>query len=206
MWYYHYSNDHVAENWPIEYRQNNANNIAYYFVDLLHWTLDSVCAMLGNMQAESYLNPAQWEHGHPVGVRGRWGYGLVQWTPWYKYTDWAEQEGMDWRTYFDGELYRIQYEMLQGEGFQWITRQEYPLSFYEFTQATTADYSLDWLTMCFFSNYERGEGGEQARKNNAAYWYQYFTGHPPTPPTPEPTQRRKFPIMFYLKPKWKRGF
>ena len=203
MWYSYYGNGNVAQEWPESYRENNANNIAYFFTQR-GWTIDSVCAMLGNMQVESYLNPAQWEHGYPVEVVGNHGFGLVQWTPWTKYTEWA---GSDWKTNFDKQLDRITYELQQGEGFQWITKASYPLSFSQFTQATDAEYGLDWLTMCFFKNYERGEGGEDIRKTNASHWFEHFTGHPPTPPTPGPTPSAdsSFKLMFYLKPKWKRG-
>ena len=41
-----------------EQMQNNANCIKSKFVDDLHWTLNSVCGILGNMQYESGLNPA----------------------------------------------------------------------------------------------------------------------------------------------------
>lgn len=202
MWYSYYGNGYDAANWPDSYRENNANNIAYYFTQR-GWTIDSVCAMLGNMQLESYLNPAQWEHGYPVEVVGTHGFGLVQWTPWTKYTTWA---GADWKTNFDKQLERITYELQNDE--QWISTTTYPLSFYQFTQATDAQYTLDWLTLCFFYDYERGVGGESIRQSNARHWYQYFTGNPPTPPTPGPTpaSNNRMKLMFYLKPKWKRGY
>ena len=195
MWYSYYGDGYEALNWPVEYRQNNANNIAYYFQQR-GWTIESISAMLGNMQAESYLNPAQWEHGYGVEVVGNHGFGLVQWTPWTKYTNWA---GSDWRTNFDKQLDRIQYELQEGEGFQWITTSVYPLSFYQFTQAEQPDYSIEWLAMCFFKNYERGVGGENVRQSNAVAWYTYFTGHPPVPPTPgpSPSGSSTFNIMFY---------
>lgn len=42
---------------PTEKQKINANNIKSFFV-LKGWTLQAICGMLGNMQAESTLNPA----------------------------------------------------------------------------------------------------------------------------------------------------
>lgn len=204
MWYSYYGNGYTAQQWPESYRQNNANNVAYFFRQQ-GWTIIAISAMLGNMEAESYINPGQWEHGYSVEGDPNHGFGLVQWTPWTKYTNFATQNGINWRTNFDFQLTRIQYELEQGEGFQWITTSTYPLSFYQFATADENTYSVDWLAMCFFKNYERGVGGESTRQANARKWYEYLTGHPPTPPTPEPSTGKKFKLMFYLKPKWKRG-
>ena len=64
--------------------QNNAVLLWSYF-KAQGWTLNAVAAMLGNMQSESTINPGIWEGLDPfVG-----GYGLVQWTPYTKYSDWA---------------------------------------------------------------------------------------------------------------------
>ena len=47
----------VLEADPDEMQKQNANNIKSYFVGE-GWTLESVCAILGNMQFESSINPA----------------------------------------------------------------------------------------------------------------------------------------------------
>ena len=47
----------VLESDPDDYQKDNANNIKTYFTGE-GWTLDSVCAILGNMQYESSINPA----------------------------------------------------------------------------------------------------------------------------------------------------
>ena len=90
-------------------------------------------------------------------------------------------------------------------GLQWISTTAYPLSFIEYSQATEDVANVRWLAMCFFKNYERGVGGEEARMSNAEYWYSYLQENPPQPWEDDgPTGRRKFKIMFYLKPYWKR--
>lgn len=198
MWYSYYGNGYDAQAWPLSYRQNNANNVAYYFLQQ-GWTLNAICGMLGNMQVESYLNPGQWQHGIPVGAIHT-GFGLVQWTDRTKYTNFAEEYGIDWRTDFDFQLTRIQYEL--ENGLQWQSVLWHGMTFREYAQSTDSVYTL---TEAFLRAYENPEGGNlPLRQTHAAYWYEYFTGHPPEPPTPEPGQRNKFNIMFYLKPKWKR--
>ena len=42
---------------PTQEQQINANNIKSFF-EIENWTLEAICGMLGNMQAESTLNPA----------------------------------------------------------------------------------------------------------------------------------------------------
>ena len=209
MWYSHYADDYTAQGWPISYKQNNANAIAYYF-EAHNWTLNAICAMLGNMQLESFLNPAQWEIGYGIEGGPNHGYGLVQWTPWTKYTDCAEQRGYDWRNTYNPQLERIQYELENDE--QWQPVLWHGMTFREFSQSEDA---VATLTEAFLHAYEnpRSYASLPTRVANAEYWYQYFTGTPPTPPGPEPPgpgptpgTTDKFKLMFYLKPKWKKGF
>lgn len=202
MWYSYYGNGYTAQNWPDSYKENNANNIAYYFQQE-GWTLEAICAMLGNMQAESYLNPAQWEHSAPVGSGG---FGLVQWTPHTKYTNWATSQGKNWQTDFDCELDRIEYELLNG--IQWEPSRWHGMTFAEFSQSTDSVYTLTEAFLLAYENPRDPYGSLSTRQANAAHWYEFFTGSPPTPPTPGPTPgaSNKFKLMFYLKPKWKKGF
>ena len=201
MWYSYYGDGYEAANWPLSYRQNNANNVAYYFRQQ-GWTLNAICAMLGNMEYESHLNPAQWEHG--LGVEGNpyHGYGLVQWTPWTKYTNFAEQYGIDWKTNFDFQCTRIQWELENDE--QWQPVLWHGMTFAEFAQSTDNVYTLTEAFLRAYENPRNPSASLSTRQQMSAYWYEYFTGHPPQPPTPEPGERNKFNIMFYLKPKWKR--
>lgn len=199
-----WTNGYEAANWPQSYRENNAEIIASFFRSE-GWTIDAICAMLGNMQAESYLNPAQWQHGFQIYAQNA-GYGLVQWTPYSKFSNWA---GSDWKTNYNKELYRIQLELdadYQGIPLQWSQTGSYPISFYNWSRSTINDYSLDWLTEAFFWNYERGTWSS-VRNQYAANWYQYFQGTPPTPwdppgpgPVPGPGPGGRYlPIWLFFK-------
>lgn len=156
--------------------QSNAQQIWGYFYDK-GWTLESVCGMLGNIQFESYINPAQWQTGHTIedpNYPNDTGFGLVQWTPWQKYANWA---GSSWRTNYTKQLDRIQYELENGE--QWIAVSSYGyMSFYDFTQSTQ---SPSYLAQVFEYSYERGTWNN-ARSTYANNWYTYLSGDPPPPP------------------------
>lgn len=69
--------------------QSNANLVYKYFSEepRTPWEAIPIAAMLGNMQAESTINPGRWENGDINNLDV--GYGLVQWTPASKYINWA---------------------------------------------------------------------------------------------------------------------
>lgn len=73
----------------------------------------AAAGMVGNMWAESFMSPAQWENptGPDTGLLSR-GYGLVQWTPATLYIDWAEDNDHadDWNGNGTLEIQRIFYE------------------------------------------------------------------------------------------------
>lgn len=134
------------------------------------WSLNAVAGMLGNMQTESTINPGIWENLNTnVGP----GFGLVQWTPYTKYTDWCDDRNID-PADMDSALQRIEYEL--ENGLQYIKTSSYPLSFAEFKVSTESPY---YLGMAFLANYERPavayqpKRGEQAEK-----WYEYLSALP----------------------------
>lgn len=147
--------------------QNNAN-IMYAFFTGKGWTVNAISAMFGNMQTESTLNPGIWENLDPfVG-----GYGLVQWSPYTNYSEWA---GTDWQDNGPKEMERIIYEL--ENHLQWISTSLYPMTFREFSQS---DKPPAYLAQAFLYNYERPTVKPQpARSKQAEYWYQYITGHEP---------------------------
>lgn len=168
----------------MEDMQNNAK-MFYSRMIGQGWTLQSICGMLGNIQTESSINPGLWE-GQQEGDFNV-GFGLVQWTPARKYTDWA---GSDFR---NGDLQcdRINYEV--ENNIQWISTSTFPMTFQEFKVSTLSPYEL---AMVFIRNYERPFNPNQPiRGVQANYWYEYLSGEPPIPPS----NQRKMPLMFYLK-------
>ena len=205
-WLYEWTNQNPM--WSRQQKAQNVDIIAGYFLNK-GWTLESICAMLGNMEVEGLFNPAQWQIGHIIEDPNPYndtGFGLVQWTPWQKYTDWCDANGYDWRNNYDYELDRIQYEM--ENGLQWQSDRpgiHYDESFYDFTQSTA---SLDYLTPMFFWCYEYGTPMLDTRIANAYYWWSYLTDNPPPPPGPGPYpgKKNKMNIMFYLKSREKRGY
>lgn len=153
-----------------EQRQQNAREIWGYFQQR-GWTLESVSGMLGNIHYESGINPAQWQTGHTIedpAYPNDTGYGLVQWTPWQKYANWA---GDDWRTNYNKELACIQYELDNGE--QWIPVSSYgSMTFQQFTQSTQTP---EYLAEVFEYSYERGTWAAD-RSTYARQWYDYLGG------------------------------
>lgn len=152
--------------------QNNAD-IMYAFFTEKGWTVTAISAMFGNMQTESTLNPGIWENLDPfVG-----GYGLVQWTPYTHYSDWA---GDGWQDNGQKEMERIIYEL--ENHLQWISTSLYPMTFREFSQS---DKPPAYLAQAFLYNYERPAVKPQpARSKQAEYWYEYLAGHPPVKQIP----------------------
>lgn len=147
----------------------NAQYITKYFV-LNGWTLNAIAGILGNMQAESSLNPGRWQSENVGNMSG--GYGLVQWTPASKYINWCNAEGFSDPSEMDNNLKRIMYELNAGE--QWIATSEYDFSFRDFSQSNE---SPQYLASAFLKCYERaGVEVEETRRNNASEWYEYITG------------------------------
>lgn len=155
------------------------------------WTLNAVAGMLGNMQAESTINPGRWENGVPYGG----GYGLVQWTPYTNYSDWA---GEGWENNGTKQVSRIIYEW-EGNYQQWIATGRYPLSFKEFSASTLTP---EYLASAFLYNYERpGDPGatEAYRQAWARKWYKYLGGV-----TPTPARSKGMPVWMMCRPNIKR--
>ena len=152
------------------------------------WTLNSVCAMLGNMQVESTLNPGRWENDSVGGDPAGHGYGLVQWTPYTNYTDWAISNGYSDPSVMDGNLARINYEL--ANNLQWIPTFTYPMTFQQFKESTSAP---DVLAMVFLANYERPlDPNQPIRGEYALAWYEYLGGI--ITPTPK---KKRFPWVLY---------
>lgn len=151
---------------------------AQYILDYLladGWTKNAICGMLGNMQTESTINPGIWENLNEGNMTG--GFGLVQWTPASKYTNWADLNSLVWEA-MDSNLLRILYEV--ENNIQWI----HPtMSFSQFTQSTDTAYNLGML---FLAHYERpAEPNQPARGTQAEYWYDTLEGGGVIDPPPD---------------------
>lgn len=144
---------------------------AQYILNFLRsrgWRKNAVCGVLGNMQSESTINPGIWQGRNPNNVSG--GYGLVQWTPSTKFTNWAQQNGYPIGDMV-GQLERIRYEV--ANGLQWYSATAYPMSFSAFTTSTESGY---YLPGAFLRNYERPiKYHYEQRGNQANNWFNVLT-------------------------------
>lgn len=158
-------------------KQNNAEIIYNWFTEL-GYSLNSICAMLGNMEFESYLCPDKWEDAYPP-YEG--GYGLIQWTPYTVYSD----NYSDWHTNHNRQL-----EFINGlDTVNYIPTTSYPLSWSQFK---VSEGDINYLTRTYFHNRERGTWSD-LRTTYALKWYDYFQGYIP------PTPGKKLPIWMLIK-------
>ena len=146
--------------------KDNASYIYSYFSGI-GWSDNAICAMLGNMQRESTINPGLWQNMDEGNTS--LGLGLVQWTPASKLISWCDTWGHDYLS-IEAQCMRIYYELENGE--QYFPTDNYPETFEEFTQS---EKSLSYLTTAFLKNYERaGVEALDERIENAEYWYDYL--------------------------------
>lgn len=161
-------------------RDNNAK-IIYNELTTLGWSLNAICAILGNMYKESTINPNIWEN---LTVNTDKGYGLVQWTPATKLIAWCDSLGKDYTSGY-AQIDRIEWEKNNSK--QWGSNNYasdygYPTSPpISFAQFSTSLISVDTLTNYFALYYERPakkyyESSIQERKDSATYYYNLFSG------------------------------
>lgn len=189
-----------SESEPLSQSEMNVN-ATYLYNSLSGWSLNSVCALLGNMQAESTINPGRWQSDN-VGSSSN-GYGLVQWTPSTKYTEWCSSNGYADPSEMDTNIARIIFEV--ANGIQWIAREDYNLTFEEFTKSNE---SVEYLAKAFLLCYERpadqSESVQDYRGELANNWYEYLSGSPPVDPiTPNTplflSKKNKFKFILYSR-------
>lgn len=186
----YYGNTYNSSNTLTQSEQElNATYIWNYLRDQ-GWTMNAVAGILGNMQSESAINPGRWQNDivMPTDPTDS-GYGLVQWTPYTKYTNWVQGDPST----MDNNLSRIIYEV--SNNLQWIPTTQYNYSFSDFTHSTDTPYNLG---MAFLANYERPLNPNQPQRGQQAErWYQFLEGV--IPPQPTQVKKKKFPWVFYMK-------
>lgn len=158
--------------------ENNADIILAYCVDS-GWSINAISALLGNMQAESGINPCRWENDNVGNLSG--GFGLVQWTPATKLINWVyDQYALgflhnDDYTDGDNQLARLQYEL--ENGLQYSPTAQFKESFPEWVVSTK---NPGYLAAAFMKNYEKplkqNWKVQIDRAKNARQWYIYLTG------------------------------
>lgn len=155
---------------------NNAYIIRQFFTET-GWTINSISAIVGNMQAESGINPGRWENDYVGNLSG--GFGLVQWTPATKLRNWIDKTyGDEDYTNGDHQLDRIIFEL--ENGLQYSPAKGFKETFSEWS---VSNKKPGYLAAAFLCNYERaadtGWGAQIKRARIAEKWYQTFTGQDP---------------------------
>lgn len=192
-------------------RENNANIVIAFLRDK-GYNDTTIASILGNMQAESSINP----HREEVGGEG---YGLVQWTPKSVLINHCNSLAISPYTNGDIQLQCFNEEMGKPNGLnEWYTTEPFISPYYpsgatskminvtanEFIK-NTKKFSLDEQTILFMVGYLRPNYSPtvnhiETRKKFAREWAQYMKITPPIPPDPP---KQKHGVIFkYIK---KRG-
>ena len=146
-------------------RFTNARYIFNYLTTKLGWSTNAACAILGNMEAESGLNPGNWQSYHDLGQ----GYGLVHWSPADEQFTSNLSAGEE-KSDVDVQLKYIQHQV--DNGLQWQSWRHTPQM--AFDKFTTSPKSVQVLAEYFLRCYERpGDiaGTLPDRKRSAQKWY-----------------------------------
>lgn len=189
--------DYTSGNFPLNSEQMHQNALyiaktlsTTSFYGIPKWSLNAIAGLLGNTQSESRHNPGAWqdytapEAGDDPSKKG---YGLVQWTPYTKYFEWAAAGNIS-PSSMDTALQRLNYEA--ANHIQYYPTSAYPDTFLEFIESTKAP---DYLGRAFLYNYERPlEPDPVTRGKQALYWFEYISGH---------KFKGKKKWMYYLKRK-----
>ena len=191
-----------------EYNTSNALNQSQMEVNALYiysylkhegWSENAIAAVLGNMQAESSINPGRWQSDRVGGDATGHGYSLVQWTPYTKYTEWCRSEGFGDPSEMDSALARIRYEVEQD--IQWIGVGKYSgMSFEGFSKSSesVAHLAVGFL-LCYERPADQSEAVQNYRAGLAEAWYTYLTGKEPTKPGGSGNKKKKFNFILFNK-------
>lgn len=166
------------------------------------WSLNAICAALGNWEVETLLNPNYPQSANfPAAQTG--GFGMPHWTPWYnKFGMWAHiNYGLVASATDDNPLadFALQmeyheYECVNGYngGKTWYNNKGYSYSWEEWKHSTD---DVETLASAYYYQYERsGAGSQGTRPKKAKKWWDYFQENPPG---------RSIPIWLLFK--FKRG-
>ena len=196
--YYHYKDrfledyeamvnaSYIYDNLIDEKNSKTFNDLNDCVATIGAWSSKAIYALLGNISIESGANPDCWQE---FTKNENLGYGLTQWSPSTKYTNWLVKMGYEnteqaWRN-MDYQLEYLRYEVYQDiarhNGYQWSDKRlENKLSFSDFIQAPD-ESQTEKLAEIFAIAYERSEsileggaGNTVDRCNLAKRWEEFF--------------------------------
>lgn len=150
---------------------NNAVITAAY-LSSKGWTRNSIAGALGNFMRESLINPGAWQNYY---IDPSNGYGLAQWTPSTKWTNYAAQIGVQ----IDDGYAQLDFIDLDPLN-EWISTTTYPETLADFK---ISNQTPEYLASVFAFNYERaGVVAEGERRYWARYYYDLIENIPTLPP------------------------
>lgn len=204
-WYVAAPNDHdvgPSSGTPSAYQQTNATNI-FNALSALGWTVNAIAAAIGNMQLESYLNPAcvyphstypqsinslaDLDNSIAINVPQTEAMGLVQWRGYgntppigNQIVSYAIRYGYQW---YDGEIQmkRLSWEYTDNKKWKTKTIDGVSWTWQTFVSSTQ---SAEYLANIWMRCYEVTNSRLPERRSNSAYWYNYFKDTPQPTPTP----------------------
>lgn len=137
-------------------KDENASRV-YTFFTKQGWTKEAICGMLGNMDVESRMNPRAESTGADT-------YGLVQWHPASKLTNWAISENLNWELGLT-QCKRIAYE--EYLNLQWASWSTYTFSYWAREMIDTVEH----MAQIFMTHYEVADPGTLAERQEWALYY-----------------------------------
>lgn len=192
--------------------ENNADIVIAYYRSI-GIADETIAGILGNMQAESTINPGLYEVGGQ-------GYGIVQWTPQSVLISHCNILGLSPYTDGDVQIQVIPQEIdtTNSNLREWYTSSGFISHYYNSGATTdmidispqdflnnTMGWTPDKLAIMFMAGYERPSYDPNTnhytrRMQYALDWYTYMGGIPPVPPTPPTGEtKRKFPWVLYAR-------
>lgn len=184
------------------------------------WTDRAICAVLGNMQVEGYMNPAITETRISTLKNNRemWDYpkgkglGLAQWTSGDKFSGdvnkllyYAQNNNWYW---YDGwtQVWRMQFQRVNNMQFGARTVNGVTYSWSNFPFNDTS--SVEDMAEAWLRGYERPtdpEASKAKRRRNALWWYEHLPplisvpAHPTIQGEDPPTPTASSLLWFYIK-------
>lgn len=160
----------------------------YNYLKPRGWTTQAISACLGNWQNECTLNPNRPQYaGFPSNKGG--GFGLAQWTGWYKkYGVWCQSQGIGIVANDNNPSGRIEpqiafhdYDCKYGANGKktWYSNRGYSYTWEQFKQSTDNPATL---ATAYYWQYERsGAMNPSTRPQQAINWYNFLTNQSEQP-------------------------
>lgn len=164
-----------------EAQRNNSVAMIGYMCGVLHWHPSAVWGVIGNVANESTLNPVLWQGRTDPYVPHGGGFGLVQWTPFGKFTIWAHNNGLPIYSPY-AQMDRMQWECDHNEQWQYsghpnAAAEGVPrgFTFPQYITANNGTWDEQYCAKVFYWYYEKSAaftaGQRPARAAAFKSWY-----------------------------------